>query len=230
MIVQPPNPVYQTVLRNGRQDTHTPFVVKFSVSHPDAVKEVVRAGRGAVAWDKVIFGSVRRFDGVSLQVASVGLKETAMVALRTPQNLFSFSLVSCTRTRSCATISVNVYRKNLPVSHLFAGAPFVLVFHVLPTDGIITTTPFIVLSKQPCSKGTAVRGPPKRYRAPPPRRLVCTEKPVPAEVALDKLLVPRASSRLDVILTAVIDIASCIAPAVKQREDEILNVVDPWWP
>ena len=168
MSVQPPSTVYQTVLDHAsRQDTKTPLRMELRVCRATA-RHLASLRKSDPSLESGVTTVIRRFDLRELEVA-VGDAATGqrMAGLRVCQKLFTYAL-----SADGGTLTVDVHRKELPVSKTFGGAAFVFVFYFRSTGEVVTTQPFLVSSKEPREKEGKAKKAPKRVRGPAPRHPV----------------------------------------------------------
>jgi hypothetical protein len=84
-----------------------------------------------------------------------------MQFLQLPQTLFRCSLES-------NTLCIKVRRKYLPVSKSHGNSPFVLTFLIKPTEEVLVTTQFSLLSKSPKQDDFPKKAPKRVRRVPKP--------------------------------------------------------------
>lgn len=163
MLVNTPKVIYQTALTaEGKQDSSTELVISMALSATArAAIETAIASGSAVA--DLVHGAIRRFDGKELEVFDE--KTGLMLGVRLPQLTFRFELVPGTP----AVLEIHVHRKELPVGRAYGEAPFRFYFYLKPVGELVSTSIFMVASKQP-PPATKPRRTPKRVRGPPPRR------------------------------------------------------------
>ena len=82
VVVEPPATIYQTELRDGKQDTSTPCTVVF-VPSAQARAAFTAAQRAGTPLSSVLYGGIRRFDLTELQVFNE--EDGAVMGLRLPQ-------------------------------------------------------------------------------------------------------------------------------------------------
>lgn len=149
--VQPPATVYQTfLLPSGRQDGSTLQEMAIHLSKP----ALASLSTGQPLPD-LVYGALRRCDGRELETFDEATGK--MQGLRLSQPIFVFELQG-------ASLLVKLHRKELPVSTNFGGAPFVLAVLLKPVGELVTSSAFVVASKETAPKPP--RGPLKRERAP----------------------------------------------------------------
>lgn len=168
VLTQPPSIIYQTEVRDGKQDTSTPCFLSLQLSL-DAHAALLAGMRSGRSLSDLIHGALRRFDLTELMVYNED--EGELLGLRLPQKCFEYKLSA---VPSVPVVHVKVHRKELPVSKSFGGAPFVFVFGVLaaPHHEVFVTSKFCIASKEsstaPKRTQPAKRGPPpcKPFAAP----------------------------------------------------------------
>ena len=155
---QPPETVYQTVWNGALQDSSSLQAMEITLC--DGTLAALDAA-GDASLHGSIFVALRRFDGVEIEKYNADLK--TMLGLRLSQDAFVFD-------RSERVLRIGMHRKELPVSMTFGGAPYVLVVLFKAVNEAVTSSPFMVVSKEfnaamkPRTRGVA---PPKRARAVP---------------------------------------------------------------
>ncbi len=180
MVENPPPTVYQTMLKGSSQDSST--TLRMTIGVTDETEDMMRAHDGG----ETVFCTMRRFDGEEIEAYSE--RRGKMVGMRVSQAAFKVRLER-------RTVVIEAHRKELPVSSMFGGAPFVFVFLIAATGEIVTTTPFITLSKTPRVPAED-RRPPKRIRGPPPRRPTFSDA-VGAEAEVNRKI--RGNAALDTL-------------------------------
>lgn len=87
---------------------------------------------------------------------------------------------------------VQVHRKYLPVSKAHGDAPFKFVWVLHPVQEVVSSSPFLVGSKEP--QPTGPKPPPKRLRAPSAKKPFMA-LPDAVDAAIDQALAPRGTKR-----------------------------------
>ena len=156
--VQPPETVFQTVWNGASQDSST--LQYMQVTLCGTTLAYLESSKDASLRSSIYVG-LRRFDGAELEKYNADTK--MMLGLRVSQDAFAFE-------RSKAVLTLGMHRKELPVSTTFGGAPYVLILLFKALNEVVTSSPFMVVSKEfntamkPRTRGAA---PPKRLRAAP---------------------------------------------------------------
>jgi len=156
IIMHPPEIVYQSSLVEGHLDSTTPLSIQILLS--DVASFALSGG----TLPMLVVPYIRRFDGADLEVAVQNGDTYAMHIISLSARMFTYNLKG-------NTLEIAVARRELPVSKSFGNAPFVFVFHIVPTDELLTTSQFIVASKERAPKPQ--RGSPKRIRDQRPNAL-----------------------------------------------------------
>lgn len=157
---QPPAVVYQTSLLadQGRQDGSTPLLLSLRLADDAAASLTAHLLHAPLA--SLVYGAIRRVDLRELERFDAASGK--MLGVRMSQSIFAFDF----RTSS-STLTIQLHRKELPVSTNYGDAPFVLSVLLKPCGEVVVSSPFVVASKEAPPRDP--RPPPKRVRAPSAR-------------------------------------------------------------
>lgn len=172
--------VYQTNIIDGVQDSSTLMEITILLSSA-AYEALSRVANLHTA----VSVALRRFDNrhVQLYCSDTG----TMKVVKLNPSMFQYHL-----DHAMQALQVLVHRKYLPVSKAHGDAPFKFVWVLHPVQEVVSSSPFLVGSKEP--QPTGPKPPPKRLRAPSAKKPFMA-LPDAVDAAIDQALAPRGTKR-----------------------------------
>ena len=218
----PPSSVYQSCLVNNKTnkyDSGTPLPMAVSLS--DKAQAMLAA---APDIRDCIHAGLRRFDGLDLEKYDAERK--CMVKVRLSQDMFYYEM------DGPRTLRVHMHRKELPVSGVFGGAPFILVLYLRGAEEVVVSDAFMIGAKQmePERLAAAANRPLKRPRILSRRRIQLDVLSGAADARLNELLQATRSRAAPVASPLPPGLWASPAPADGidwSTEDEFTRLLSP---